>query len=51
MVLRAMWTRSEAQYVELPHSAEVKMPPEYGTFKQVQRVQQRGGEQLGFEVE
>jgi hypothetical protein len=25
---------------ELLHSAEVKMPPQFGTFKQAQRVQQ-----------
>src|SRR5258708_2431483 len=30
---------------ELLHSAEVKMPPQFGTFKQAQRVQQGGAEQ------
>ncbi len=35
---------------ELLHGAEVKMPPQFGTFKQAQRVQQRDAEQpeLGF---
>jgi len=35
---------------ELLHNAEVKMPPQFGTFKQAQRVQQTGAEQaeLGF---
>ncbi len=36
---------------ELLHGAEVKMPPAHGTFKQAQRVQQRQGDQLGFDVE
>jgi site-specific DNA-methyltransferase (adenine-specific) len=30
---------------ELLHNAEVKMPPQFGTFKQAQRVQQTGAEQ------
>jgi site-specific DNA-methyltransferase (adenine-specific) len=30
---------------ELLHNAEVKMPPQFGTFKQAQRVQQGGAEQ------
>ncbi len=30
---------------ELLHNAEVKMPPQFGTFKQAQRVQQLGAEQ------
>ncbi len=30
---------------ELLHNAEVKMPPQFGTFKQAQRVQQSGAEQ------
>ncbi|HYT41893.1 MAG TPA: site-specific DNA-methyltransferase, partial [Methylomirabilota bacterium] len=29
----------------LLHNAEVKMPPQFGTFKQAQRVQQTGVEQ------
>ena len=35
---------------ELLHNVEVKMPPQFGTFKQVQRVQQADAEQfeLGF---
>jgi site-specific DNA-methyltransferase (adenine-specific) len=35
---------------ELLKGAEVKMPPQFGTFKQAQRVQQSGAEQeaLGF---
>lgn len=35
---------------ELLHGTEVKMPPQFGTFKQAQRVQQSGAEQaeLGF---
>ncbi len=35
---------------ELLHNAEVKMPPQFGTFKQAQRVQQTDAEQaeLGF---
>jgi site-specific DNA-methyltransferase (adenine-specific) len=35
---------------ELLHNAEVKMPPQFGTFKQAQRVQQADAEQfkLGF---
>jgi len=35
---------------ELLHNAEVKMPPQFGTFKQAQRVQQSNAEQaeLGF---
>ena len=35
---------------ELLHSAELKMPPQFGTFKQAQRVQQAEAEQpeLGF---
>jgi site-specific DNA-methyltransferase (adenine-specific) len=35
---------------ELLHDAEVKMPPQFGTFKQAQRVQQPDAEQaeLGF---
>ncbi|HYT41990.1 MAG TPA: restriction endonuclease, partial [Methylomirabilota bacterium] len=37
---------------ELLHGAEVKMPPQFGTFKQAQRVQQSDAEQpeLGFHV-
>src|SRR5216684_2366989 len=37
---------------ELLHNAEVKMPPQFGTFKQAQRVQQTNHEQpeLGFYV-
>src|SRR6266851_872905 len=37
---------------ELLHNAEVKMPPQFGTFKQAQRVQQSDAEQpeLGFYV-
>ncbi len=31
---------------ELLHNAEVKMPPQFGTFKQAQRVQQAGAEQV-----
>lgn len=30
---------------DLLHNAEVKMPPQFGTFKQAQRVQQPGAEQ------
>ncbi len=30
---------------ELLHNAEVKMPPQFGTFKLAQRVQQSGAEQ------
>ncbi len=30
---------------ELLHNTEVKMPPQFGTFKQAQRVQQTGAEQ------
>ena len=30
---------------ELLHNAEVKMPPQFGTFKQAQRVQHTGAEQ------
>jgi site-specific DNA-methyltransferase (adenine-specific) len=35
---------------ELLHGAEVKMPPQFGTFKQAQKVQQSTHEQpeLGF---
>ncbi len=35
---------------ELLHNAEVKMPPQFGTFKQAQRAQQADAEQfkLGF---
>ena len=35
---------------DLLHGAEVKMPPQFGTFKQAQRVQQQDAEQaeLGF---
>ena len=36
---------------ELLAGADVKMPPEHGTFKQAQRVQQRQGDQLGFDVD
>ena len=32
-------------------SAEVKMPPAYGTFKQAQRVKEEQGAQLAFDVE
>ncbi len=37
---------------ELLHNAEVKMPPQFGTFKQAQRVQRSDAEQpeLGFYV-
>ncbi len=37
---------------ELLHNAEVKMPPQFGTFKQAQRVQQSEGQQpeLDFSV-
>jgi hypothetical protein len=34
----------------LPHGAEVKMPPQFGTFKQAQRVKKEQGAQLAFEV-
>jgi predicted helicase len=39
-------------YKELLHNAEVKMPPQFGTFKQAQRVQQSEGQQpeLDFSV-
>jgi hypothetical protein len=30
---------------ELLHNAEVKMPPQFGTFKQAQRVQQSDAQQ------
>ena len=33
---------------ELLHNAEVKMPPQFGTFKQAQRVQQAEAEQAEF---
>ena len=36
---------------ELLRGAEVQMPPAHGTFKQAQRVQQAGGEQLALDVE
>ena len=36
---------------DLLHGAEVKMPPEHGTFRQARRVDQAAGEQLGFAVE
>ncbi len=36
---------------ELLRGAEVRMPPAHGTFKQAQRVQQAGGEQLALDVE
>ncbi len=34
---------------ELLHGAEVKMPPQFGTFKQAQRVHQRDAEQPELE--
>ena len=41
-----MWDTIE----ELLHSAEVKMPPQFGTFKQAQKLQQPEAKQaeLGF---
>ncbi len=38
---------------ELLHNAEVKMPPQFGTFRQAQRVKQPGAEQpeLGLSTE
>ena len=36
---------------DLLAGGKIKMPPEYGTFKQAQRVQPAGAKQLGFEVE
>ena len=35
---------------ELLHNAEVKMPPQFGTFKQAQRVREADAQQaeLGF---
>jgi hypothetical protein len=35
---------------ELLHGAEVKMPPQFGTFKQAQRVQQTDHEQAELEL-
>ena len=35
---------------ELLHGAEVKMPPQFGTFKQAQRVQQAAAEQAELEL-
>ncbi|GAC1652308.1 MAG: hypothetical protein NVS4B8_27590 [Herpetosiphon sp.] len=35
---------------DLLNGAEIKMPPQSGTFKQAQRVQKAAGERLGFEV-
>jgi site-specific DNA-methyltransferase (adenine-specific) len=37
--------------VDLLHGAEVKMPPQFGTFKQAQRVKEEQGAQLAFDVE
>jgi hypothetical protein len=33
------------------HGAKVKMPPQFGTFKQAQRVKEEQGAQLAFDVE
>src|SRR6266566_4619436 len=35
---------------ELLHHAEVKMPPQFGTFKQAQRVQQTNAQQIEFDL-
>ena len=35
---------------ELLHHAEVKMPPQFGTFKQAQRVQQTDAQQAEFDL-
>jgi hypothetical protein len=32
-------------------AAEVKMPPQFGTFRQGQRVKEEQGAQLAFDVE
>jgi hypothetical protein len=37
--------------LDLLLGAEVKMPPQFGTFKQAQRVKQAQGAQLAFDVE
>ncbi|HEY6286786.1 MAG TPA: hypothetical protein VIX20_14085 [Ktedonobacteraceae bacterium] len=33
---------------ELLHGAEVKMPPQFGTFKQAQKVDKQAEAELGF---
>ncbi|MBA3945582.1 MAG: restriction endonuclease [Herpetosiphonaceae bacterium] len=35
---------------ELLHGATIKMPDEFGTFRQAQRIRQSDGEQLGLDV-
>ena len=35
---------------ELLHHAEVKMPPQFGTFKQAQKVQQTDAQQAEFDL-
>jgi hypothetical protein len=41
----------DISFSDLLHGAEVKMPPQFGTFKQAQRMKEEQGAQLAFDVE